>query len=419
MLFQLLTVACFLVLSSHCFLSTRRSDDQPDDRPDFPFYPKTCCQLKWVEIFANELLPDEYVVAGEFKNRTYAFTMTSIRGTAVKSDQKREEPNWLDKSVRVNPYNILTNPNNCTIGWYMKRFMDEEIPTKKNWFFPSLQMKTLGDFARHEGIPGRLDEKGRFALMSEPSGEYFDWRENPWVELMYVDCYKSIPSMSESKLVNITIDQEDILKVQNSRTIVTNTKKIVINNSPEPMKSFVSFEHETFDNVSMRLKESHGSYFGTTDETYRSWTVGGGISLTFGFIGLNFGASFTSSDWNTRTENKFKFEETEIFQTSSSRKLFGFSQDIYVPPFSKTILTALSNPIRGEVPFTAVYELTPVGVSQDILLETLQKYGLDKNVEPTINGTLLVTLKGFIKADSGHEVDVDVQTVQLNGTQFM
>lgn len=418
MLFQLLTVACLLVLSSHCSPSTNRPDDC-EDQPDFPHYPETCCQLKWVNIFANELLPDDYLLAGVFKNRSYAFTMTSIRSVAVKSDQKREEPNWLDKSVRVNPYSILTNPNNCTIGWYMKRFIDEEIPTKKDWFFPSLQLKTLGDFARHEGIPGRLDEKGRFARMNEPSGEHFDWVDFQWVELMYVDCYKSIPSMSESMLVKITIDEEDILKVQNSRTIVTNTKKIVVNNSPEPMKSFVNFEYETFDNVSMRLKQSHGSYFTTTDGTYRSWTVGGGISLTFGFLGLNFGASFTSSDWNTKTDNKFKFEETEIFRTSSSRKLFGFSQDVYVPPFSKTILTALSKPVRGDIPFRAVYELTPVGVSQDILLKTLRKYGLDKNVEPTTNGTLLVTLNGFIKADGGHEVDVDIQTVQLNGTQFI
>lgn len=415
MLFQLLTITCLLVLSGHCSPSTER----PCDQPDFPFYPETCCQLKWVNIFANELLPDDYILAGEFQNRSYAFTMTSIRSSAVKSDQRREEPNWLDKSVRVNPYPILTNPNNCTIGWYMKRFIKEEIPTRKDWFFPTLQLKTLGDFARHEGVPGRLDEKGLFARMSEPSGEHFNWQELKWVELMYVDCYKSIPSMSEAVLVNITMDDEDILRVQNSRTVVTNTKKIVVNNSPEPMNSFVNFEYETFDNVSMRLKKSHGSYFGTTDETYRSWTVGGGISLTFGFLGLNFGASFTSSDWNTRTDMKFKFEETEIFQTSSSRKFFGFSQDVYVPPFSKTILTALSKPIRGDIPITAVYELTPVGVSRDILLKTLRKYGLDKNVEPTTNGTLLVTLTGFIKADGGHEVDVDIQTVQLNGTQFM
>lgn len=414
MFFPISLLVSALVLSGHCYPFNQLLDNGKGS--DVPRYPDTCCPLEWVDIQPQERLPENYILAGEFQDRNFAFTMTAVRKTAVKSSQMFEEPNWLDNSVRVNPYAILVNPNNCSIGWYPKRFAQEDIPVVKEWFFPTLTPSTLGDFARQEKTPGRLDKDGHFSKMNGPSGEQFEWQDLKDIELMYIDCFKSIPSMSTSKLINITIDDEDIVKLQQSRTVVTNNQKIVVNNSPEPLKSFVRFEVESFDNVSMRLKESHGTYFETTDGTYREWSVGGGISLTFMFIGFNFGATYKSGDWNTKTTRESKFQETEIFRTSSKRNLFEFSQDVQVPPFSKTTLTASSKPIDGEIPFTALYELTPKGVTQDILFKTLQKYGLDKNVEKTNNGTLLVTMSGFINADGGNEIDVDVQTVKLNTT---
>lgn len=86
---------------------------------------------------------------------------------------------------------------------------------------------------------------------------------------MYVDCKKSILTMSQAKLFNITYDENAYKHLKSIPNRVLYNKITKINNSPEPMKSGFKFSVETFDNASLKLSKSHSDFFYSTEDTYR------------------------------------------------------------------------------------------------------------------------------------------------------
>lgn len=132
-------------------------------------YPETCCQLEWTEMSRGDPLPTDYVYAGEFMNRNWAYTSNKY---SWKSDQKG---NYIanrnlryDVSIwsrqfnsagedtnfpHYSPWYILTNPNKCVIGWYTTRFNGEEIPSDDRKVFPRISSSSYGDFAMRHGAP--------------------------------------------------------------------------------------------------------------------------------------------------------------------------------------------------------------------------------------------------------------------------
>lgn len=234
------------------------------------------------------------------------------------------------------------------------------------------------------------------------------------VELLYVDCKKSLLSMSTVTLRNITYDENQLDQLKSNPSHEVYSKKIMINNSPTESKSKIQFEIETFDNATMKLSRSHHSYFKTNDSTYREWGTRGKANPFWKFLGLKGSAKFLDQKWKSSESSSGNGNNIEIFQASARRERFKFSQEITIPAFSKSTVIAFSKPIRGKVPFTAVYELFPSGTHDVTTLEkALKKYGLNEKLVRLDQKTLLVSYDGLMDIDAGHEIDVDIQTVKL------
>lgn len=155
-------------------------------------YPDTCCQLEWIDIKQGDALPKDYVLAGKFMNRNWAYIGGKWGSLAVKSDQADEKPNWIgNDDNKVYPYPILTNPNNCKIGWYKTRFNGEGLPKNSDWHFPRLDHGTKGDFGQLNGIPSKVIFTGSVDTISSLTD--FTRSKPDHYELLYVDCKKSMP----------------------------------------------------------------------------------------------------------------------------------------------------------------------------------------------------------------------------------
>ena len=442
---------------------------------DVARFPDTCCQLEWTDVKQSDRLPDDYVEAGTFKGRKWAYqAMKHYSGyyngrLAVKSDQPGEASNslgnngikinrkkgeecaegfqkrskygenerprlfdensfWCEKPLTIEPLlPILTNPNKCSLGWYRARFAEEQLPYNDDWFFPRMSGGVYGDYARFEDIPAKRgsvtyerwsmkqsESATSINVMSSLTDSVTKSPQN--FDLLYVDCRKSILAMSTARLYNISYDQKAIEDLKLVPTKVVYTKKIMVNNSPVQSESEVKFAIETTDSASLVLKDSFSSHFSTDEHTYNE--AGASVKLGLGGIGMLFGLEMGGGykrEWGKQTgKGATNSSEKSILKASARRELFEFSQKVTVPPFSKTTLIAFSKPIQGEVSFTATYELSPTGNTNVRVLEaTLKKYGMDKKLERTDRGTLLVHYEGSMHIDAGHQVDVDIQTVKL------
>lgn len=238
------------------------------------------------------------------------------------------------------------------------------------------------------------------------------------IDLLYVDCFKSMLSMSEAKLYNITYDKSDIEKLKSNPVHVVYTKKMMINNSPVESKAHIKFAIESFDNASMRLDNSPHPFFTTSKQTYHEWGDEGeaqakviGLLRTLGFASI-----FVSRDemWTVGGPQNPDGSAAKIFRKSVRRELFEFNQEVTIPPFSKSMLVAFSRPIQGNIPFKAIYELFPSGGHNvDMLENTFKKYGIKEKMDRTNHGSLLVSFDGIIDVDARHEIESDLKTTKL------
>ena len=211
----------------------------------------------------------------------------------------------ISKSISVDfkliPFPVLTNPNKCFIGYHKTRFRNDQLPRNKDWFFPRMSSTPYGDFARVGGSPAKRLSDGSVKRMSSLTEFKNEWVEN--LDL-YVDCKKSVLSMSSARLFNITYDQQDFENLKSIPNQVIYTRKMMINNSTLPTESEIKFQIETFDNVSMKLSQSHSTYFHTDEQTYKMWS--GGAKVKFlKFLGFEAEASTKNEKWtNTSVGRK-------------------------------------------------------------------------------------------------------------------
>ena len=183
-----------------CF-GTCYSWPSEDAFPGSWYPPGECCQLKWQYISLGELLPRDYVLAGVWKSQKFAFTRSGSSDTAVKSERATQVPNWLGtKAPMTTRCPILTNPRNCSIGWYRKGGYTSRVPAIDGWMFATLGKSTYGDFVRYDMMPGRtLDYDGSLMAMTSESESRISIQPNN-LELLYVDCIKSMSTSASSKL---------------------------------------------------------------------------------------------------------------------------------------------------------------------------------------------------------------------------
>lgn len=370
--------------------------------------PNYCCQLEWTDIEPGDPLPDDYVVAGQFWGENWAFTRSSWPTTAVKSPRRDKKPNMLGYTYyEVNPWPILTNRHVCKIGWYRKQHPGELVPEIDGLFFPTLGYSKFGDFARYQMVPGRFDDKRPIFPLMKVAGP-LDWIQYPEnAELLYVDCYRSMLSKTRATLYNISYDARDLDTLKEKAMKHVHVTKTMINDSPVMSKANVKFAFETVDSASLELSSLPSDIFKVDRKTYEHWSTSGRMSTMFEAIGINADVS--------AIRHSFSLNERDIFHVSRPG-LFEFSQEISLPPFSETTLTAFSKPIQGSVPFTAIYELqTPETSSAavDILEKGLKKYGLDRT-DRTSRGTVLVHFEGSMVVNAGHDDHVEIKSIPIS-----
>lgn len=173
--------------------------------PEAPRYPKNCCQLEWEDIQKNDSLPRDYIHAGTFMDRNWAFARNSYPTACAKSDQPGEVANCFGNGDGGGfPYSILTNPNKCLIGWYTSTCVRREKPNH-HWFFPSVGKSKYGDYVRYNRISGSTSMQQRSVqYLSRPEG-YQTAELKREYDLLYVDCRAPALSISTTNPSNVTV----------------------------------------------------------------------------------------------------------------------------------------------------------------------------------------------------------------------
>lgn len=382
-------------------------------------YPDHCCQLEWENITLGQSLPEDAIIPGSFYNKKWAFTRTSFPTVALKPDSASQEPNWLGASTegKIMPYPILTNPNKCVIGWYRTRFIMEPKPQNDHWFFPNAEYHPLGAFIKHNNYGGRFLTDGNIQGMNSDSNSQKYDQFNGGAEMLYVDCYESRLLMSTARLHNISFNGADIKRVMQQRTNVVHVRKRLRNSSPERQENTIDFSIETSNNATVSIKNTIGKFTkldkGKSNRDIEMW--------------LEFLARMgVVEPLSPNTQEKFRHLFENVDGSVSDNQIFSSKTDVYrvqqtikLPPYSLTMVRAHSHPYKGQVPFKAVYELTPSGThTVQILSASLKKYGFNESFEVRNDRTLLVKVEGRVDVNAGHEVDVDIHTMGLDGKPY-
>ena len=255
--------------------------------------------------------------------------------------------------------------------------------------------------------------EGEFAKIK--SLTEYEWVSEGGIKLLYVDCLKSVTKMSTAKLVKIQCDQETLNKLKSSSARKQIVRKEFINSSPE--KSNISFKFSVIatNYVNVTLENDHSSTFVSTRKTYDEWINSKRINDLLRDAHFDSGAHDHLNMWKTSEKGMKTLDIFGVYH----REVFEFGQEVSLPVTSSVTVTAFSRPVVGRIPFEAVYELTPFKAGDDVIsakiLETaLAKYGKQKRVEITSQGTVPATFDGLININSGNEVHLDIKSVPIN-----
>lgn len=237
------------------------------------------------------------------------------------------------------------------------------------------------------------------------------------IDLLYVNCVKSIRTMSKATLYNITYDESYLKKLKSYPHNQIYNEEMFSNDSPVAQKRTAKLVVETSDKATMRLERSHHYYFNTSEQTYREWGAKAAVGAFWKGLGIKVSGGNTDKKWTSSESVATQSGAMELFRTSTRRALFEYKNDLTVPPFSHMLVSAWGMPLQGEIPFTAVYELSPTGNhSPEVLEKTLKMYGMEEKIEKTNHGTLLVSYDGFMEIDAGHKVNVSLTIIEMKET---
>ena len=194
-------------------------------------------------------------------------------------------------------------------------------------------------------------------------------------------------------------------------------KKVFRNSSPEKSKASFKFSVITTNTVNLTLNSDHSTSFASNLDTYQEWINSQRINDLLNDAHFDNGLHDHKKMWLT-TAGASDQVSSDIFGVYH-REVFDFEQEITLPATSSVTIIAYANSIIGEVPFEAVYELTPIKtadnlVTPKVLNETLTKYGKQKIVEITNRGTVLVIFDGLININSGNDVHLDIKSVPID-----
>ena len=341
--------------------------------PEAPRYPDYCCPLEWVNITRGQELPKDWIHAGTFRGRNFAFTRTDQSDwsftTGVKSSRKEEPPYGFYWTV-PNPFPILTNPNKCVIDWYTTKAHQDIPQSNDEIFFPSTGVTKYGSYAQNGGMPGMMDYRdGDFLKMTSLStGE---WYRVGGVKLMYVDCQKSFQSMYNYKLINISFDPRVMDKLRSSNKRVQYDTKEFVNQSPRETTTSIKYNAMVSGRLNITISSLDSNDTRIKSDTYNRSMIRSGIELLLSHIGINA----TQIDFGgmkiNNTENLFYLNFTSI--TDIDRK-------IIVPALSKISITTYLKPIRETIPMNVSFSLMPIKAGDNLITPKM----IDLNIEKYI-----------------------------------
>ena len=349
---------------------------------EIPKYPDTCCQLEWIDIKKTDPLPDSYVLAGRYMDRNWAFTRSSKPTTAAKSDRIGEAPNWVGRAeLPIHPYPILSNPNNCTIGWHRTKSVKEPIPHSTDWFFPSLGRSKWGDFSRYQGSPGRTAyDTGYFLRMTSLTD--FEIIEVTNIEQMYVDCKVSVRGMfKHSKISDIKIDKTVIDQLMNEGR-VRNSYKIYENRNDST--STLPFTSTTILSICINYTSDRFDIQRKNNQSHIKEKIF--IALGFPVIDIDIHSSNCSS-------SRVEFTERKMIPANSYMNI---TKRIYSADVEMEIQVTDEISVIG----TSVH--TPI-----VLMKTLEKYRDTRQTVHEKDGKTYVTTDGYIKATVSSSILTD------------
>ena len=382
-------------------------------------YPNSCCQLEWEDIYQGQDLPKDYVLAGYYNGYKGAFTVSKLPSTAIKFNGY-SSPDWRCKDtagIPTGPWPILVNPNQCVLGWDKIKYRQAPKPNQGKWFFPNVDYHPSGGFARHGNTPARIDGTGYARPAYSLCWQWYHYDPNTYnIELLYVDCVKSLTKMSNAQLINITYNQEDfnrLLKTEREETILPN------NNSYSRTHNF-KYSVNRFNNASFKMTNKVKKLSKIEKNSGHNFKIS--VPKIFsGFLkllGVEMGVEY---DYSNKYQDLFENEEsseTEVQTFSSSAQRYRHIEKIKLAPFSKTTINITTSLYKGLVPFKAVYEVTPSGThTMEMVIAAMKKYRFDHEFSKTKVNTLIVEVAGHVSVDSGYQTVIDIKCDPLPGFQ--
>lgn len=434
---SVLILTVVTVLSLSCVASSSFSDG-------FPSWPQHCCPLQLQEILFGTSLPRDAVVAGNVMGKKwgYAVDRTEELMPIFISEDFRERP------VRASPthhcsteatrttYEVLTNPNRCVIDWYTTRYESEQfvdgsgvtigdgrgfMPAYNGFFFARMPNTSYGD------LPAVSLNGETFGCRNET----FDVLTTslPGTQVLFVDCLQSLRTMSQARLVNMSVIEEDLLQIQETPAVYFN--RTYRNKSNDTKKQTISFSamrtnmvyavlSEKFEDSECHAsKTSFARLFQTRllDQTsllVNSWfmrvsnRLGIDVRQAFNLM-YNQRESKCQNEWSFRTNG-----QNNSIPVHKEVQRYHFSDDILVPGNSVTTMTASSAPYAGDARISITYELFPMlPESGSVLLTALEHFSLADRIEKSDRGTAIVHFDGSLVLDSAYEVTIHMKSHSL------
>lgn len=418
----------------------------------FPQWPEQCCKLELEKHIFGNVLPDDVIFGGSVNGKRWGYMVDRNENYEVVgiTEQFDELPVRLAQTEKCSnytskcEYEILTNPNKCAIDWYTTRYAGEKffnssgvsmrsdqifVPAYNGFYFATRNV-TDGD------IPEGADPANVKAGQQWPAVLYKGaWNtcsrtgsqrtgNKAGTKVMYVDCVKSLVTMSKSELVNITANDQDVDNIRDTETVYF--KRTFVNKSNLTQKQSISFSAEKTNSMYVSVSNSYSSSkceeqrssFSESFGTTVSSEVGVGLSFWFfsfsAKIGIDVSSGFQKMTEQASMACGVQKNTSSSASTHKEVAKYSFSDEITIPANSMTTVTATSNPYRGRIPYTLTYELTPPANMVNALELGLEFYKFGDRRETTDRGTVLVQFDGVMVVDSGYEIVVDLTAVPVD-----
>jgi hypothetical protein len=427
----------FLLLVACIFntVSTLNSIPELLDLPDINIGQKDCCPLVWKKlqkIPSGYIVPRDAIIGGtnyQGLNSFYGFVKTSnpnynhnLISIVEESDPNRAYTSigYIDRmnvTEREEYYDalegcfnirqeakkcglkidiwVLTNPNNCVIGWW-KRMKDKESPLgTPDILFPEVNG---AHFARYRVVDGPFGvEHLRPAVMvKQPRGQglkksrsiknfYHYIRDIAKIyisydlvqrtfngignglrkgsEVLYIDCAESASTVLNAELFHMKFVDPTFFqrKAEKGKKITLHSTSI-INLSNVEQETNVKLSTSAFTRLTISADEE--------DTGYRK-------RLKFSHWGTELDKLINPNMYRSgrlkRLDLLDTFVETGAVSLAEKNSEYTFDQTIVEPPNSKTVVSIMTTPISASVKFSAGYRIkTPrLGRSNTISFDTI------------------------------------------------